>query len=68
MAGNDGMVRGGKTGSELSPLEQPGYRSGYGNRRGLTMSLGTIEIRPPGVRNLDERFIVKSIVVVQEAE
>src|SRR5437763_8105177 len=36
--------------------EQPGYRNGYGKRRRFTLSLGTIEIRRPRVRNLDERF------------
>ncbi len=45
-----------KSERKLSPLEQPGYRNGYGKRRRFTMSLGTIEIRRPGVRNLDERF------------
>ena len=48
-----------KSERKLSPLEQPGYRNGYGKRRRLTMSLGTIEIRRPRVRNLDERFISK---------
>src|SRR5437667_12004025 len=36
--------------------EQPGYRNGYGKRRRFTLSLGTIEIRRPRVRNLDERY------------
>src|SRR5438445_11370559 len=36
--------------------EQPGYRNGYGQMRVFTLSLGTIEIRRPRVRNLDERF------------
>jgi len=39
-----------------NPKEQPGYRNGYGKRRRFTLSLGTIEIRRPRVRNLDERF------------
>lgn len=39
-----------------NPSEQPGYRNGYGKSRRFTMSLGTIEIRRPRVRNLDERF------------
>jgi putative transposase len=39
--------------------EQAGYRNGYGKRRRFTMSLGTIEIRRPRVRNLDERFVSK---------
>ena len=37
-------------------LEQPGYRNGYGKVRRFTLSLGTVEIRRPRVRNLDERF------------
>jgi transposase-like protein len=39
-----------------NPSEQAGYRNGYGKRRRFTMSLGTIEIRRPRVRNLEERF------------
>ena len=45
-----------KSERKISPLEQAGYRNGYGKRRRFTMSLGTIEIRRPRVRNLDERF------------
>lgn len=37
--------------------EQPGYRNGYGRRRRFGLSLGTVEIRRPRVRNLDERFV-----------
>jgi transposase-like protein len=37
-------------------LEQPGYRNGYGKTRRFTMSLGTMEIRRPRVRDLGERF------------
>src|SRR3989338_857094 len=37
-------------------LEQPWYRNGYGKVRRFTLSLGTVEIRRPRVRNLDERF------------
>ena len=48
-----------KSERKLSPFEQPGYRNGYGRRRRFTMSLGTIEIRRPRVRNLDERFVSK---------
>ncbi len=40
-------------------LEQPGYRNGYGKPRRFTMSLGTIEVRRPRVRDLGERFISK---------
>jgi transposase-like protein len=48
----------GRTKSErkMNPSEQSGYRNGYGKRRRFTLSLGTIEIRRPRVRNLDERF------------
>lgn len=48
-----------KSERKANPLEQPGYRNGYGKRRRFTMSLGTLEIRRPRVRNLDERFISK---------
>ena len=41
---------------KLNPLEQPGYRNGHGKPRRFTMSVGTVEIRRPRVRNLDERF------------
>lgn len=40
-------------------LEQPGYRNGYGKPRRFTTRLGTVEIRRPRVRNLDERFVSK---------
>src|SRR6266496_231257 len=40
-----------------NPKEQPGYRNGYGKKRRFTLSLGTIEIRRPRVRNLEERFV-----------
>jgi transposase-like protein len=40
-------------------LEQPGYRNGYGKPRRFTMSLGTLEIRRPRVRDLGERFVSK---------
>jgi transposase-like protein len=44
---------------KVSPLEQPGYRNGYGKRRRFTMSVGTIEVRRPRVRDLGERFTSK---------
>ena len=34
----------------------PGYRNGYGKPRPLAMSSGTIEVRRPRVRGLEERF------------
>jgi len=34
----------------------PGYRNGHGKPRKLTLANGTIEVRRPRVRNLEERF------------
>lgn len=34
----------------------PGYRNGYGKPRRLTLSNGTVTVRRPRVRGLDERF------------
>lgn len=34
----------------------PGYRNGHGKQRRLALSCGTIELRRPRARNLDERF------------
>jgi len=34
----------------------PGYRNGYGKLRRLTLSSGTIQVRRPRVRNVEERF------------
>jgi putative transposase len=45
-----------KSERKRNPFEQSGYRNGYGKRRRLTLSLGTVEIHRPRVRNLDERF------------
>ena len=45
-----------KSERKIHPLEQTGYRNGYGKPRRFTMSLGTVEIRRPRVRDLDERF------------
>ena len=33
-----------------------GYRNGYGKERKLTLSCGTIRVRRPRVRGLEERF------------
>ena len=33
-----------------------GYRNGYGKKRRLTLSSGTITVRRPRVRDLEERF------------
>lgn len=34
----------------------PGYRNGYGKERKLTLSCGTIRVRRPRVRGLEQRF------------
>jgi transposase-like protein len=34
-----------------------GYRNGYGKRRHLTLSCGTVQLRRPRVRGLEERFV-----------
>jgi len=34
----------------------PGYRNGYGKPRNLTMSMGTVTVRRPRVRDVEERF------------
>ena len=34
----------------------PGYRNGYGKPRRLTLRSGTIQVRRPRVRNVEERF------------
>jgi len=39
---------------EIDP--SPGYRNGHGKPRKLTLSSGTIELRRPRVRNLEEGF------------
>jgi transposase-like protein len=45
-----------KSERKANVLEQPGYRNGYGKRRRFTMSVGTVEVRRPRVRDLGERF------------
>src|SRR5215207_9333291 len=35
----------------------PGYRNGYGKPRRLTRTSGTITVRRPRVRDLNERFV-----------
>jgi transposase-like protein len=35
---------------------RPGYRNGHGKRRKLTMSCGTVTVRRPRVRGLEQRF------------
>lgn len=36
-----------------------GYQNGYGKRRYLTLSNGTVELKRPRVRGLEERFVSK---------
>lgn len=45
-----------KSERKANAKEQTGYRNGYGRARRLTMSIGTIELRRPRVRDLGERF------------
>ena len=45
-----------KSERKANVLEQPGYRNGYGKQRRFTMSLGTVEVRRPRLRDLGERF------------
>lgn len=42
-----------------NPKEEQGNRNGHGKPRRFTLSLGTIEVRRPRVRNLEERFASK---------
>src|SRR5690606_10346249 len=37
--------------------EQAGDRNGHGKPRRFTFSVGTVEVRRPRVRNMDERFV-----------
>jgi putative transposase len=48
-----------KSERRIKPSEQPGYRNGYGKPRRFTMSLGTLEVCRPRVRDLGERFVSK---------
>lgn len=45
-----------KSERKVNQAEQAGYRNGYGKRRRFTMSVGTVEIKRPRVRDLGERF------------
>ncbi|MDR4485555.1 MAG: IS256 family transposase [Nitrospirales bacterium] len=46
-----------KSARKAAADEQPGYHNGYGRPRRVTLSLGTIEVRRPRIRNLEERFV-----------
>jgi transposase-like protein len=48
-----------KSERRIKPSEQPGYRNGYGKPRRFTMSLGTVEVCRPRVRDLGQRFVSK---------
>jgi putative transposase len=45
-----------KSERKVNPGEQAGYRNGYGRPRRFTMSLGTVQIQRPQVRDFGERF------------
>jgi putative transposase len=45
-----------KSERKVNSIEQPGYRNGYGKARRFTMSVGTIEVQRPRVRDLGERL------------
>lgn len=45
-----------KSERKVNSVEQPGYRNGYGKPRRFTMSMGTIEIQRPRVRDSGERL------------
>jgi putative transposase len=45
-----------KSERKVNPMEQPGYRNGHGRPRRFTMSLGTVEVQRPRVRELGDRF------------
>ena len=45
-----------KSGRKKGIDASPGYRNGHGKPRKLTLSSGTIELRRPRVRDLEERF------------
>ena len=36
-----------------------GYRNGYGKKRRLTLSCGTVDLKRPRIRGLEERFVSK---------
>lgn len=44
---------------------QPGYRNGHGKPRQLTLSSGTITVKRPRVRGLEERFVSRVLPLFQ---
>jgi transposase-like protein len=47
--------------------ESPGYRNGYGEPRSLTVGAGTIQVRRPRVRNVDDRFTSRVLPLFQRS-
>jgi len=45
-----------------------GHGNGYGKERRLTLSCGTIKLRPPRVRDLEERFEEPGLAAVCQSE
>ena len=45
-----------------------GYRNGYGKERRLTLSCGTIKLRRPRVRDLEERFESRVLPLFAKAD
>ena len=45
-----------KSERKVNRLEQPGYRNGYGKPRRFAMSIGTMEVQRPRIRDMGERF------------
>ena len=54
--GSDRMAGTGEKRAQSQSVRAAGYRNGYGRPSRLAMSLGTIEIHRPRVRDLGERF------------
>ncbi|MBI4303990.1 MAG: transposase [Chloroflexi bacterium] len=50
------LLERGKSERREGPDSPTGYRNGYGKRRKLTLGCGTIAVRRPRVRGLEERF------------
>ena len=49
-------VLGRRRSERRAPVDGRGYRNGYGKPRRLTLSSGTVTVRRPRVRDLEERF------------
>lgn len=46
-------------------VDTSGYRNGYGQPRQLALLNGTVTVRRPRVRNLDERFVSRVLPLFQ---